>query len=106
MLSGEEDFHTGFRFINSSFEKKSRKSPRKPYNEKIGFQMSVIDQGNSTRWSLEAQAVDISDRGIGVLSHYHLKESQVIGFDEKMDNKTGVVMWSKMIDEDKLQGWD
>ena len=103
VLSGEEDFHTGFRFVNSSSEKKSRRSPRKPCSEKIGFQMSVIDQGNYTRWSMEAKAVDISDRGIGVLTSYHLKESQVIGFDEKMDNKTGVVMWSKTIDADKCR---
>jgi CheY-like chemotaxis protein len=103
VLSGEDDFHTGFRFTSSSFEKKSRRSPRKPCSEKIGFQMSVIDQGNYTRWSMEAEAVDISDRGIGVLSSYHLKESQVIGFDEKMDNKTGVVMWSKTIDADKCR---
>ena len=65
--------------------------------------MSVIDQGNYTRWSMEAEAVDISDRGIGVLISYHLKVSQVIGFDEKMDNKTGVVMWSKTIDADKCR---
>jgi len=103
VLSGEEDFHTGFRFINSSFEKKSRRSPRKPYSEKIGFQMSVVDQGNFTRWSMEAEAVDISDKGIGVLSPYRLKEFQVIGFDEKLDNKTGVVIWNKMIDEDKCR---
>ncbi len=103
VLSGEEDFHTGFRFVNSSSEKKSRRSPRKPCSEKIGFQMSVIDQGNYTRWSMEAEAVDISDRGIGVLISYHLKVSQVIGFDEKMDNKTGVVMWSKTIDADKCR---
>jgi hypothetical protein len=65
--------------------------------------MSVIDQGNYTRWSLVAQAVDISGRGIGLLSQFPLRESQVIGFDEKMDNRIGVVVWSKMMDEDNCR---
>ena len=100
VLKEKENFHTGFRFTNAGFVKKSRKTPRKPYSEKIIFQMSVIDQGNFTRWSLEAQAVDISDSGIGLLlSQHYLKESQVIGFDEKMGNRTGVVVWSKMTEE-------
>ncbi|MEJ2268603.1 MAG: hypothetical protein P8Y04_02385 [Desulfobulbaceae bacterium] len=50
-----------------------------------------------------AQVVDISDRGIGLLSQYPLRESQVIGFDEKMNNRTGVVVWSKMMDEDNCR---
>jgi CheY-like chemotaxis protein len=98
VLTGKENFEVGFRFTGRDFEKKSRKTPRKPYKENIRFQMSVIDQGNYTRWSLEAEAVDISDSGIGLLSQFPLKESQIIGFDEKMGNRTGVVAWSKMID--------
>jgi CheY-like chemotaxis protein len=103
VLTGKDDFHTGFRFTDSGFVKKTRKQPRKPYKEKISFQMSVIDQGNFTRWSLEAQAVDISDGGIGLLSQHFIKESQVIGFDEKMGNRTGVVVWSQMSDEDNCR---
>ena len=103
VLTEKENFHTGFRFINRAFVKKSRKHPRKPYSEKINFQMSVIDGGNYTRWSLEAQAVDISDSGIGLVSEYPLKESQIIGFDEKMGNRTGLVVWSKMLDDEKCR---
>jgi CheY-like chemotaxis protein len=103
ILTGKKNFEIGFRYTGSGFEKKSRKTPRKPYNETIRFQMSVIDQGNYTRWSLIAQAVDISDGGIGLLSQYPLKESQIIGFDEKMDKKTGVVVWSKRVDEENCR---
>ena len=103
VLAEEENFHTGFRYNGSGFVKKSRKHPRKPCSENIPFQMSVIDQGNFTRWSLEAKAVDLSDSGIGLLVQYPLKESQVIGFDEKMGNKTGVVAWSKMIDDENCR---
>jgi len=103
VLTEKKNFHTGFRFINSAFVKKSRKHPRKPFGERVKFQMSVIDQGNFIRWSLEAQGVDLSDSGIGLLSQYPMKESQVVGFDEKMDNRTGVVVWSKMVDEDNCR---
>jgi CheY-like chemotaxis protein len=91
------------RNTNKGSVKKSRKHPRKPYKKKISFQMSVIDQGNFTRWTLEAQAVDISESGIGLLSQHPLKESQVVGFNEKLGNKTGVVVWSKMVDEENCR---
>jgi len=100
VLTGKQKLEAGFNFTGRYFEKKARKTPRKPCKEKVRFHMSVIDQGNYTRWSLEAQAVDINDSGIGLLSQYPLRESQVIGFDEKMGNRTGVVVWSKMIDEE------
>jgi len=70
VLAEEENFHTGFRYNGSGFVKKSRKHPRKPCSENIPFQMSVIEKGASTRWSLEAQAVDISDNGIGLLAQF------------------------------------
>jgi len=102
-LKGEENFQAGIRLSGKSTEKKSRKRPRTPWDESIVFQMSIIDQGDYTRKSLEARAVDISDNGIGLLTPYPLKELQVIGFDEKMENRIGVVVWSKMIDEDNCR---
>jgi DNA-binding response OmpR family regulator len=103
VLTGQNNLEAGFRFTGTGFEKRSRKNPRKPYEENIRFQMSVIDQGNYTRWSLEAKGVDISDSGIGILTQHPLKESQVIGFDETLGKKTGVVVWSKMVDEENCR---
>jgi len=100
VLSGEQKLEAGFRLTSSGFEKRSRKNPRIPHKENIQIQTSVIDQGNFIRWTLVAKGVDISDGGIGLLSQYPLKESQVVSFDEKMGKKTGVVVWSKMIDDD------
>ncbi len=100
VLAGKEIVDTGSFFAGADFGKNSRQKPRKPYREKIGFQMSVIDGGNYIRWSLEAQGVDISDSGIGFLSQVPLKESQVVGFDEKLGNRTGVVVWSKMVGDE------
>lgn len=87
-----------YQVIGNGFEKKSRKHPRKSWTEKMFFQTSVIHQGVNTRLSVEAEAVDISDSGVGFLTPYPLKESQVISFDEKLDRKIGVVAWSKMLD--------
>jgi len=103
VLAGKLTHLNPYRFIDSDFEKKSRKHPRKPWKEKIFFQTSVIHQGVNTRLSVEAEALDISDSGIGFLTPYPLRESQVISFDEKLDKKIGVVAWSKMIDEESCR---
>ena len=65
--------------------------------------MSVIERGNYTRKSFEARTVDISEDGIGLLTPHPLNESQIISFDERVDNRTGVVVWSKMIDEENCR---
>lgn len=103
VLAGETDLDKGFFFSGDGFEKKSRKSSRKPFQDTFLFQMSLIDRGDYTRKSIEAQGVDISDRGIGFLTSHPLKESQVIGFDGKLDNRTGVVVWSKMVDKENCR---
>jgi len=92
-----------YRFIGTGFEKKSRKHRRKPWTEKIFFQTSIIHQGVNTRLSVEAEAVDISDSGIGLLTPFPLKEKQVISFDEKLDRKIGVVAWRKMLDSENCR---
>ena len=103
VLAGQVNDLVAYRFISNSFEKKSRKHPRKPWSKKIYFQTSVIHQGVSTRLSVEAEAVDISDSGIGFLTPYPLKESQVISFDEKLGKRIGVVAWSKMLDDENCR---
>jgi DNA-binding NtrC family response regulator len=100
ILRGEDNSDRRNISIGRGTVEKSRKHPREPYGEKVCFQMSIIDNGSISRKFLEAQAVDISDSGIGLLSSYPLNESQIIGFDEKNKNKTGVVTWSRMIDGD------
>jgi DNA-binding response OmpR family regulator len=97
-MKDENNFHTGFRFVDNTFVEKKRKSPRVPYHESINFFMTVIDQGESKRWTMQAKSVDISDRGIGLLTNYPLKESQIISFGDDLANKMGVVVWSTMFD--------
>lgn len=96
VLRDKDNFHTGFRFINNSFVQKKRKFPRAPYYETIDFYTTIIDQGETKRRTLQAKSVDISTSGIGLLSDYPLKESQVISFGEDLANRTGVVVWSTL----------
>ena len=99
-LKDEDKFHTGFRLAGNSFVQKKRKFPRAPYSETINLFMTVIDQGEVKRWSLQAKSVDISNGGIGLLTNYPLRESQVVSFGEDLGNKTGVVVWSTMSDNE------
>ena len=103
VLTGEEGFFADQGFASSGFERKPREAPREPLLENISFQLSAIFQGISTRLSVEAQTVDISDSGIGLLTAYPLKEAQVIGFDEKIKNRSGVVAWSIMVDAENCR---
>jgi DNA-binding response OmpR family regulator len=98
VLQDNDDFHTGFRFVDNSFVKKKRKAPRTPHHETIDFFMTVIDQGETKRWTMRAESVDISDSGLGLTTNYPLKESQVISFGDDLAKKMGVVVWSTMFD--------
>ena len=89
--------------MQAAASKENQEKPQATLEENISFQLSVIFQGISTRLFVEAQAVDVSDSGIGLVTPYPLQKSQVIGFDEKLKNRTGVVAWSKMTDEENCR---
>ena len=103
ILSGREKKNGPVEFFRTDPEAKSRKHVRKPCDEDVCFGMSVIYEGINTRLSLKGKAVDISDGGIGLLISYPLRESQVIGFEGKMDDRFGVVVWSRMVDKESFR---
>jgi len=90
-------------FHSDQGKRKSRKHDRTVSDGDICYRMSVIHEGVCTRLSMEARIVDISDGGIGLLTSYPLRETQVIGFDDKMNNRVGVVAWSKMIGKERFR---
>jgi len=104
VLKGDEEklTVTGFLEIDKE-EEKTRKHVRTACDGDICFRMSVIHEGICTRLSMKAQIVDISDSGIGLLTSYPLRETQVVGFDEKMNNRVGVVAWSRMIGKESFR---
>lgn len=99
LLFEEQDSQEGFRFTGNGFAKKTRKNHRSPFYRNFRFQMTVIHQGESKRLSIDAKSIDVSDGGVGLMTTYPLKTSQVIGFGEDLDRRTGVVAWSSMIDD-------
>jgi CheY-like chemotaxis protein len=103
VLLGKTEHSENNRFDSTGSEKKSRKHSRNIFNKNVFFQVSVIEEGDYTRKSLEGQGIDISDSGIGFFTLHPMHESLVVSFDESLDNRMGVVVWSKMEDEDKCR---
>lgn len=92
----EDDFHTGVRFTDNAFVKKSRKFSRKNHAQELRLAMTILGKGKTLRWHTGARAVDISDGGIGLVTRYPLRVSQILRFRAEMAEKTGIVVWSTM----------
>ena len=80
-----------------------RKLQRKEYCNEIYFFISIINDGEVKRWRTRAESVDINDDGIGLVTTYPLRVSQIIGFDEDLQKKSGVVVWSRMLEDQKCR---
>lgn len=94
-LEEDEDF----RFIGSRFVKCHRKISRRALPDSITFFMTLIDDGEAKRMTFQAKAIDLSQEGVGLQTDFPLKISQVIGFGTELSNRSGVVVWSSMVDE-------
>ncbi|MDH3329696.1 MAG: response regulator [Desulfobulbaceae bacterium] len=103
VLRDDRDFSNGAQFDAGHSVITQRKQQRKKISDKIHFSIKVIDQGEVKRWFSQAETVDINDDGIGLMTHYPLEVSQIIGFDEDLGKKSGVVVWSRMLDDQKCR---
>ncbi|MBU4261393.1 MAG: hypothetical protein KKC76_05870 [Proteobacteria bacterium] len=61
--------------------------------------MTMIVEGEAKRMAFQAKAFDFSEEGIGLLTDFPLRISQIIGFEAELGNRSGVVEWSSMVDE-------
>lgn len=95
----EKDFHTGVRFTDNAFVKKTRKFRRRLNSQEMDIAMTIIGEGEIKRRHAEAESVDISEGGVGVVTSYPLRVSQVLCLKSAVTDKTGIVVWSRM-DED------
>lgn len=80
-----------------------RKLQRKKSSDTIHFYISVINEGEVRRWRTRAEIEDINEDGIGLMTAYPLKVSQIIGFDDDLQKKSGVVVWSQMLENQKCR---
>jgi len=86
--------------ITETFSGISRRQlERTQWHESIHFSMSTISDGQVKRMTYAAEIVDITDNGIGLTTSCPLKPNQVISFDEGLERKTGVVLWSCLLDD-------
>ena len=73
--------------------------------------MSVLGDGKTHRWSTGAESFDISVGGVGLVTNYPLPVSQVLSLKSETMEKTGVVAWSRMLDDNTCKAgvcfaWD
>ena len=92
----DENFHTGVRFRENAFVKKNRRHTRQPHSQQLNLAMTILGDGETRRWQTGAVSVDISTGGIGLVTRYPLRVSQIVSFNHDQTEKTGIVVWSTM----------
>ena len=95
----DKNFHTGIRFTDNTFVKKTRKFCRRTHTQQLDISMTIVGEDETQRWHTDARSVDISADGIGVVSRCPLRVSQIIRFRADLAEKTGIVVWSTMQDD-------
>ncbi len=90
-------------FMESYGVKKKRRMVRKKRIERIHFSMNEINDGEVRRIIVPAESKDISDDGIGLIIPRPLKKNQIISFDEDMERKSGVVVWSSLLHDQRCR---
>lgn len=77
-------------------KKNGRRFPRHPHSQELHIALSIFAEGEVQRWLIGARSVDISEGGIGLVTRYPLRVSQIISFAVDKVARTGIVVWSTM----------
>lgn len=99
VLEQDEDLEAGLRLTGSGFGQCRREIKRRVFTDPISFSMTLIVEGETRRMTFQAKAVDLSEEGVGLLTDFPLKISQIVGFKAELGNRSGVVVWSEVLDE-------
>ena len=75
-----------------------RESERAPYDQLVDFNVGVLQFIELTNLKLKGNGVDISQTGLGVYVGYSLEPGHVLKFNGGTGHKTGIVKWSRKID--------
>ncbi|MDW7771678.1 MAG: response regulator [Desulfobulbaceae bacterium] len=103
VISDDGNFHDDARFDTGYSIITQRKLRRKKFTDTINFYIRVINGGEVKRFCTQAEGVDLHEEGIGLMTSYPLKVSQIISFDEALQKKSGVVVWSRILDNHKCR---
>jgi len=77
-----------------------RQFERRPFVETIGYSVSVLEFRELRRLNLRAETVDISEAGLGIITDYPLEPGYVLRFSSGIDQKAGIVRWTRKIADD------
>jgi hypothetical protein len=65
--------------------------------------MSIIMDGEVKRSIFPAESVNINEDGVEIITPCSLKPQQVISFDEALEKKSGVVVWSNRTGDNRCK---
>jgi CheY-like chemotaxis protein len=74
-----------------------RLNQRRPHIMPARFSYEVIRDGELIRETVKAILTDISTGGVGLLTDFHLEQSQIVRFDDSLEGRCGVVTWSAAV---------
>jgi len=94
-----EDFRPGTRFTAKAPARQTRKFNRRPHEQQMDLAMTLIGEGETRRWHTGGKTIDISEGGVGLVTRYPLRISQVLSLRAGMMEKTGIVVWSTMLED-------
>lgn len=93
---GSDSWYTENFIINDA----RRNTQRRTWNKKFHFFMSRIKDGQVKREVYPAESLNINENGVVIITPCTLKPTQVISFDETLEKKSGVVVWSDVLDDE------
>jgi CheY-like chemotaxis protein len=90
--------------VSMNMEKRrgKRKHERRPFRGAFDYSIKAAELEEAKILSLKGNMVDISEGGMGVITDYSLHAGQMIDI-EGMDQKTGIVKWISMIDNNAFR---
>lgn len=85
--------------LTHNYDTEKRHHLRRPHVLPLSFTLRTIVNGAQEKVGSTGILTDISDCGIGLLSHLPLKQDQVLCFGSELSEQCGIVAWCRMIDE-------
>lgn len=82
----------------------ARQFERRPYFQSVDFSMSSRESREKKWLNGKAQAIDISDGGIGIQTDIPLEPGHMLWFNDGTEDKAGLVQWCIKHDEDYRAG--
>lgn len=84
--------------LSHNYDHEKRLKFRHPHVQKVDMSYSLVVDGEEKKISAAGILTDISDSGLGLLSHSPLNRDLVLKFEEEQIRHCGIVAWSCRLD--------